>query len=145
MICDRLENLPHYRGMLPALDAVIDFAAAHDCAALPLGRTDIDGDRAFVNVQEFDLLSSNNWECHARYADLQLSLSGGETIGYVPVSTLTDWQAWNGDIRFSANPDVGIPLKLEAGQFALLFPWDAHKPCLGEGHGRKAVFKLAMA
>ena len=144
MICDRLENLPRYRGMLPALDAMIDFAAAHDVNTLPLGRTDIDGDHAFVNVMEFDFVPANKWESHARYADLQLSLSGGETIGYLPVDRLPDWQDWNGDIRFQEDAGIGIPLKLDAGMFALLFPWDAHKPSLGEGRGKKAVFKLEV-
>ena len=144
MICDCLENLPRYHGMLPALDAVIDFTAKHDVNALPMGRTDIDGEHVFVNVQEFDLLPANKWESHARYADLQLSLSGGETIGYLPVDTLPDWQTWNGDIRFNDDAGTGIPLQLDAGMFALLFPWDAHKPCLGTGHGKKAVFKLEV-
>lgn len=43
MIYDKLENIERYRGMSVWLDQAIDFLTGTDLAALPLGRTEING------------------------------------------------------------------------------------------------------
>ena len=54
MICDTLQHLGRYRGLHPNLDTAIDYLLTHDLAALQLGRTEVDGDKAL-------------WEsCHRR-------------------------------------------------------------------------------
>lgn len=44
MLYDTLENLNQYTGLFPNLDKAIDFIEDNDVSALPLGRTEIDGD-----------------------------------------------------------------------------------------------------
>ncbi len=130
--------------MLPSLDAAIDFALTHDLSALPLGRTEIDGDSAYVLMQEPALKpeADARWECHDEYADVQLGLAGGETIAYLPRESVQAWAPHKPDVYKSADAAIGVRLPLSAGRWALFLPQDAHKPGIGEGVGRKAVFKL---
>ena len=44
MLYDTLENLNQYTGLFPNLDKAIDFIEDNDVSALPLGRTEIDGE-----------------------------------------------------------------------------------------------------
>ena len=55
MICDTLQHLGRYRGLHPNLDTAIDYLLTHDLAALPLGRTEVDGEKVFINVMDADL------------------------------------------------------------------------------------------
>ena len=52
MLYDTLENLNQYTGLFPNLDKAIDFIEDNDVSALPLGRTEIDGDDVYVTVEE---------------------------------------------------------------------------------------------
>ena len=87
MICDALEHLNRYRGLHRNLDTAIDYLTAycvgHTLADLPLGRTEVDGEKVFINVMEADLSpDSTRLEYHKKYADLQIDLTGGEGWGY---------------------------------------------------------------
>ena len=55
MICDTLQHLVRYRGLHPNLDTAIDYLLTHDLAALPLGRTEVDGDKVFINLMDATL------------------------------------------------------------------------------------------
>ena len=49
MIYTKKKNLYRYLGQSPALDAAIHAALELDLEKLPMGRNEIDGDKAFVN------------------------------------------------------------------------------------------------
>ena len=74
MICDTLQHLGRYRGLHPNLDTAIDYLLAHDLAALPLGRTEVDGDKVFINLMDATLHPDAGYhpEYHKLYADLQV-------------------------------------------------------------------------
>ena len=55
MICDTLQHLGRYRGLHPNLDTAIDYLLTHDLTALPLGRTEVDGDKVFINLMDATL------------------------------------------------------------------------------------------
>ena len=80
------------------------------------------------------------------YADIQIALTQGETIDVAPVATLGDWDEYNqqSDIVFTGDTAPCVELPLHKGTFAVFFPWDAHKPCLGEGTTKKIVVKVFM-
>ena len=52
MIYDLLANIGNYRGMNRNLDKAIDYLMTVDINTLPLGKTEIDGDRVFLQVME---------------------------------------------------------------------------------------------
>ena len=68
--------------MFPALDTALDFLVSADLDSLPLGRTDIDGDRVFLNVMDAVTQPSDAglFEWHEDYLDIQIDLAGHEAV-----------------------------------------------------------------
>lgn len=148
MITDTLQNLGRYRGIHPNLDTAIRWLATHDVAALPNGRTDVDGDRVFLNVMDADLRPAGDavFEVHRCYADLQLDLTGGERWGWADSAAPQGAPDAQKDIGFLTGPEQAAGV-LGGGRFVLFLPGEPHKPsCLAPGctHLRKAVVKIEM-
>lgn len=148
MLYDTLENLNQYTGMFPNLDMAIDFIENTDIAALPLGRTEIDGDNVFVNVMEAEPTpgEGRGFETHSRYMDLQMDLDGTElcevALGDMeeaePYDEEKDFALWNGA--------TSAALVLGEGRFAVFMVEEPHKPTIkaqGCDKVKKAVFKIA--
>ena len=66
MICDTLQHLGRYRGLHPNLDTAIDYLLTHDLAALPLGRTEVDGDKVFINLMDATPVSYTHLDVYKR-------------------------------------------------------------------------------
>ena len=132
MICDDLKHLKRYQGLNKNLDTAIDYLQTHDLAALPDGRTEVDGDNVFINMMD-------------AYADLQIDITGGEGWGYtnLPGKEIGEF---TGDCGFQDSASV-VTGALGEGRFVLFFPTELHKPGLVQ-HGcvgvRKAVVKIKM-
>ena len=88
MLYDTLENLNQYTGLFPNLEKAIDFIEDNDVSALPLGRTEIDGDDVYVKVMEAEPTPGEGraFETHSRYMDLQMDLEGAEPVSYTHLS-----------------------------------------------------------
>lgn len=82
MIYDMLTNVEKYRGISKNLDTAIDFLVKTDLSALPLGRTEINGDNVFANVMEAQAkpVEELNFEIHKKYMDIQIDIEGTEVI-----------------------------------------------------------------
>ncbi|MCL2508422.1 MAG: YhcH/YjgK/YiaL family protein [Oscillospiraceae bacterium] len=151
MIIDKIENLSLYFPVLEGLPEAARFLSAHTDGQLEPGRYDIDGDRMFALAQSYTTkpFEGAQFEAHRKYADLQAVTRGGERIGWAPLETLTETSeefSKGGDIAFYSG-DTVINADLREGYFALLFPHDAHMPCLhidGPGHSEKIVIKIQM-
>lgn len=147
MICDTLQHLGRYRGLHPNLDTAIDYLLTHDLAALQPGRTEVDGDKVFINLMDATLHPDAGYhpEYHKLYADLQVDLTGSEGWGYtnLPGAEIGEF---TGDCGFQASESV-VTGALGEGRFVLFFPEELHKPGLVQ-HGcvsvRKAVVKIRM-
>ena len=148
MLYDTLENLNQYTGLFPNLDKAIDFIEDNDVSALPLGRTEIDGDDVYVTVMEAEPTPGEGraFETHSRYMDLQMDLEGAElcevALGDVeeaePYDEEKDFALWNGA--------ASAALVLGGGRFAVFMVEEPHKPAIkaqGCDKVKKAVFKIA--
>ena len=128
MICDTLQHLGRYRGLHPNLDTAIDYLFTHDLAALPLGRTEVDGDKVFINLMDATLHPDAGYhpEYHKLYADLQVDLTGSEGWGYtnLPGAEIGEF---TGDCGFQDSASV-VTGALGEGRFVLFFPEELHKP-----------------
>ena len=73
MIVDRLANLDLYRGLAPRWVKALEFLRDSDLLSLSLGRHDLDGDRLFALVQDYETKPTEQcrWEAHRRYCDIQ--------------------------------------------------------------------------
>ena len=147
MICDTLEHLTRYRGLHPNLDTAIGYLLTHDVNTLPLGRTEVDGEKVFINVMDAALQpqAGSHLEYHKKYADLQLDLTGGEAWGFASTPG-TEVKPFAGDIGFVDNTDA-VTGALGEGRFVLFFPQELHRPSIarpGCTQLRKAVVKIDM-
>lgn len=150
MIYDRIENVPLYRGISPALDAALALIAAPDAAQWPLGRREA-ACGVFANVMDCPLkpLEAAKWERHRRYMDIQIGFAPGEDIGVLPDGDVSGWGDYDAgrDICFSDDENPGVRVPLNPGMFLLLFPTDAHRPCIATGAAavaRKLVVKVPV-
>lgn len=151
MIIDSIENAKKYYSVHPEFKAVFEALAAFD-AATPSGRTEIDGDRAFINLSSYVNKPEKDckFESHAKYADIQFVVCGSEKIDLCDVSAapVTEDRLENDDIAFYGNPDSFDTAFLTPGRFVVIFPGEAHRPCVApDGKGvevKKAVAKILM-
>ena len=159
MIHDLFSNLHRHAGV-PHLEAIRQFVSGRDCLTVPNGEHEILGRDLFVRVAEYETRSAadaaKQFEAHRGHLDLQYVVMGQEIMtcsaGSVFVSgapdptTVYDPKA---DIQFFKDPAAASSLLVRAGEFAVFFPGEMHKPGCQAGPSpskvKKLVFKVRMA
>src|SRR3712207_9381164 len=65
-----------------AILKVFDYASKNDLQAFELGKHEIDGEKVFVNIVQYDTttVESRFWEAHKKYLDIHFMLQGKERI-----------------------------------------------------------------
>lgn len=148
MIYDKLENIETYEGIAPRVMAGLKALRDTDFSKIENGRYELDGDKLYMNVSMAEEREHNDRpEAHRKYADIQYVIEGREDIG---VGFVDDMEK-----EVEANPQSDIwfyqgettKIRLEGSRFVVLFPQDAHAPCIavnGEKTVRKAVVKVLL-
>ena len=109
---------------------------------------EIDGERVFALFQSYETKPENDRpEAHRKYIDIQYLIEGEELIGVAPLTSMerVAEAAPERDIWFYEGETAKLPLG--GGRFAILFPQDAHAPCIAAGECRpvrKVVVKVAV-
>jgi len=149
MITDSLAQSNRYLSLSPRFAAAFEFLHRLPVTQ-PDGRCDIDGDNCFALVQGYPTkpFAQAKFEAHRKYIDIQFIRSGGESILWAPLASLTqvtEPYVAERDIVFFANPPHWSTLNLTAGHFSIFFPEDGHAPGVqsnGPGEVRKVVIKI---
>lgn len=154
MIADKLKNWRCYASLSPRFEKAFRYLAELDLMALAPGRYDIDGDQVYMLVQEMDLKPwvQGSWEAHRSYADIQLVVQGRELLGVRSADGMPVTEEYDPakDVMFFQPNAPGLPLPLADGEFAILFPQDAHRPCICREesapcmHSRRIVVKVRL-
>ena len=146
MIIDKLSNAKLYDGVHPRLKKGFDFLLENDLNSLAIGTYQIEEDKVFVMIQEYDtkLVEQCRFEAHYQYADIQYVIQGAEKMGYTNIEeTKVEEADKDKDLMFlEANGDH---LLVKEGYFAVFTPQDAHMPgiCADTPQFiRKAVVKV---
>jgi len=134
-------DLKSAESLLPGTAAfrlALDFLRRPDLRNLPDGKYEIDGEKVFAMVQRYETLAQAEpkFEAHRKYTDLQFLAAGAEIIGWAPLEKLAVTEVYDGGKEAcfgTVPPGSWTPLRLEAGQLALLGPEDAHAPRLAAG------------
>jgi YhcH/YjgK/YiaL family protein len=151
MITDDLGYAAQYLAVHPLFQKGADYLRNFD-PGTPKGRYELEGDRLFALVQHYRtrLPAEKQFESHKLYADVQYVAKGTECIWYAPRSLLqpkTEYEAAK-DVQFYSDPNRGQQgVRLKAGEFAVFFPQDGHKPgCIDETEDEviKVVLKLHL-
>ncbi len=147
MIQDTLDNSARYEVLNPRFSKAFEFLRVVDGTLAP-GRHQIDGDDVFALVEKYFTKPMDGalFEAHRKYIDVQYIYSGRETILWAPLASMKEITRPYDEIKDAAKwklvPDV-TPLHMGAGHFAILFPEDAHAPCV-EWDRPEEVFKVVV-
>jgi uncharacterized protein, YhcH/YjgK/YiaL family len=153
MILDALENVnsdsASIYGSLPrTLVAALDFLRASDLAALPLGKTAIDGERLFALTQEYEPKPAGllKFEAHRRYWDVQYVVRGIERMGWNTLARMTVIEPHDAERDVAFFRGEGDYFRVPAGTFAIFSPQDVHMPgvALAEGGPVASVRKIVL-
>lgn len=135
MIIDNLyTSQSDYGSLNPKLGRAFEWLKANDLKSIKPGQViKVDGDRISAQIHSYDSIRPEEarFEAHRCYIDIQIVVSGSEMIYWSPLSRLTKIQTpydYARDLVFFEDPDFSIPLRLEAGDYAVFFPSDGHKP-----------------
>ena len=148
MIATSLRDLRRYRDLGGNLAEAIDWLLGSDWKSLPEGKHAVDGDRVFAIVQRYPSKPAEKcrFETHRQYIDIQMVVSGAELMEVRAAEDLTVTEPYKPDIEFYATPDAGSchTVLLAPGSLAILFPEDAHRPCVAIGGIPAAVHKIVL-
>lgn len=147
MIQDTLENSARYEGLNSRFAKAFEFLRSVD-GTQDLGRHVIEEDKLIAIVESYTTkpLESALFEAHQKFIDIQFLFRGRETILWAPLPTM------QGVTRpYEEEKDIGkwklvadtTALHLSAGHFAILFPQDAHAPCV-QWDQPEQVYKIVM-
>lgn len=151
MIVADLDYASDQIALTPALQKALDFLRQSRGQALADGRVEIDGQRLYALFQSYETRSGEpNFEAHRKYLDIQYVVAGEEVIGWASIDRMAV------DVPYDEAKDVCLghvapgemtPVRLSAGQLAVLYPTDAHAPKLAAGAPtavKKIVVKVAI-
>ena len=113
--------------------------------AIADGRIDIGGNGLYASVNSYTPKSKSAAviECHRRYIDIQIVLSGIEQIGFAPLSRCTAC-GYDAQKDFERLEGVLDYFPLTTGMFAILFPTDGHAPGIAVDETPSMVRKLVV-
>ncbi|KAF0241108.1 MAG: hypothetical protein FD183_824 [Chitinophagaceae bacterium] len=148
MVLDSIVNIKKYSSLHPRFANAIEFIQTTYFPTLEQGEIKVEGEDIRAIIIEDALVpsavSTDAFECHNTYIDIQIIVRGEETVGWKTRSTcVSPKEAYNAEkdvLFFNDTPDTFF--KLREGQFAIYFPDDVHAPMIGEGDIKKVVMKI---
>jgi YhcH/YjgK/YiaL family protein len=150
MIIDLLQHAPLYFNLGPRFAKAFQYLAATDFTKVEVGKYELDGDKLFAIVNEYDTVDplTEQMEAHKKYIDIQYIVSGAERIGHDLLRHHVPTKAYDEDKDFmllsEQPPFFSI---LQAGMFAVFFPHDLHMPNIMIDEPKKVkkvVIKVAV-
>jgi YhcH/YjgK/YiaL family protein len=148
MIHDSLKNAARYEKLNPYFKQAFDFLRTTDLVQLSPGKIVLDGKNLYANVAEIEgkTPESARMETHNNYIDIQVPITGIETMGWISGShlkQLTDEYNPEKDITFYADKATNF-IRVQPFEFAVFFPEDGHQPGIAEGKIKKIIIKVLV-
>lgn len=146
MIIDTLQHLAQYGALNARFPQAIDYLLHTDLKALEPGKIVLEADNLIVNVNQTSPKSKEEakLETHQAFIDIQIPLSGPETMGYTPADELPE-------APFDADKDIAFYpglaqqyVTLQPGMFAVFFPSDGHAPGITPDGVKKIIVKVRI-
>lgn len=149
MILAHIEDSERYFSLHPLFKQLFDYVKTHDLSQVPAERIPLDGERLFINVADASLKSPEEQvlEVHRRYIDVHFPLSSNEVMGWSPLQGLQTESVnpFNEEDDYAVYAEAAQTyLTIRPGEFAIVWPEDAHAPIIGEGKLRKLIAKVLI-
>jgi len=146
MIVDSLKGFERYLNLHPNFLSVYKFITKNKLADMEPGEYPVEGREIYCTIWQGDAKGVDipPLEVHDSYIDIHILLKGNETIG------VRDRSSCNAEnISYDSEKDIAfleeMPenfVSLSPGNIAIIYPYDAHAPLIGEGELKKAVIKV---
>ena len=149
MVFGNIRNLKEYAWLAPRIQACFVYAQHQNLLDFAPGRHEIDADRLFVNIVQYETTLPENrfWEAHRQYLDLHLMLRGNEQIDLNFIENLTQRDYVPKDDFLPLDGEPNSHVVLTDGDFLLCYPADAHRTAVqvnGPETIKKAIFKIQI-
>ena len=146
MVVDTIENLDKYTSLNPLFVEAANFLKSTDLHSLEPGKIVLKENELIVNVAQTTpkTKEESKLETHKQFIDIQIPLSGTETMGYTaakdcsPANAIYDSEK---DITFFEGLADDY-LTIKPGMFAIFFPQDGHAPGISSTGVKKIIVKV---
>ncbi len=149
MILANLSDSSRIEMLHPRFKILFDYVKSHDLSKVDAGRIELESDKLFINVVDATLTTreAQKLEVHEAYIDVHIPLNGEELIGWRSLSSLSAPDApFNTESDFALySVPASTYVKVQPGDFLIVYPEDAHAPIIGEGTLRKLIAKVKIA
>ncbi|HBV82450.1 MAG: YhcH/YjgK/YiaL family protein [Lachnospiraceae bacterium] len=147
MIYTEISNIGHYHGLGKYLDEAVDYLSSHPLEDVQAGHYEIDGNKVYMNVFDYDTISEDGafFEAHKKYADIHMTVTGEEIVGVSDMSKVSVKTFDEEKDLLEVEGPVEHYIKLIPGKALITLPEDAHKVKLAVGNPsavKKAVIKV---
>ena len=146
-------DLAKINDLLPYVSLRIGKALAYlrdtDFTELPNGEYEVEGRDIFarVNTYETEPKGEKKPESHNKYIDVQFLVAGKESIGFCPLTEahkVTEDYADKQDLLFYEKAYNENYVDMQAGDIAIFFPWEIHRPGCNVGSEKTDVKKVVV-
>lgn len=154
MIVDNLYTSQcDYGNMDCRLARAFDWLRTNDLKSIkPDQFVTVDQKRIVAQIQAYTTITpeEGGFEAHRSFIDIQIVVSGCETIYWAPLAHLPKIKTpynYDKDIVIFEDPEYCTPVRLHEGDFVVLFPTDGHKArCQVSGPAQvgKIVVKVSV-
>lgn len=142
MIYDELLNLNKYTSIHPVFKKVVEFVNSNNLEDLENGSIEL-GDNVIAIVAEYETgnIKDKFIECHRKFIDIQLVVSGTEKIGFCNRKHCTVIEEYSKENDFEKVDGKLDFVTLRPFEFAVFFPNDAHMPGVNHSDDKEEIVK----
>lgn len=149
MIIDSLENAEKYISIHPLFAQAFEYIKSIDLKNAEIGKTDLSDGLKIIVAEKEGMTKEESiakFECHNQNIDIQLCISGKETMGWKPRQSCKkpkgEYNTEKDVLFFDDAPDTFF--ELSDNQFAIFFPEDVHAPMIGNEVIKKLIVKVKI-
>lgn len=132
MIFDNIKNCKIYYGLNDDFEKAFDFIKRAVSENAEIGKYEIDGEKIYALVQQYDSKLKENcvFEAHKNYIDIQYVVAGCEVLGVSEISGAVIKDEYNPekDVAFYQDIKDATYCIAKQGDFCIFYPHDAHSP-----------------
>lgn len=149
MIFGNIDHLEEFSFLETPVKECFEYLKDHELLSCEKGSYEIDGDRLFVNVVEYETTAPKNrfWEAHKDYLDVHVMLRGVEQIDVNFIGNMQLKEYVKKDDFLPMEGEKNGSVILRDGDFLVCYPNDGHRTAVAADEPamiKKAIFKVRV-
>lgn len=144
---DNVNELMPYMSL--RIGAALAFLRDSDFEKMEPGKYEVLGNDVYAKIDEYETeaFDAKKVEAHKQFIDVQFIAKGRELIGIAPLTEedVIEENLSENDMCFYKDPQLKeTSIILEKGDFAIIFPWELHRPGCNAGKKSSKVKKVIL-